>query len=194
MSARRTEGGEPGIAGRAISETSAEVEGWFESLPPVAIPDLIGLWRGEELPSGHPFDGVLDRYQWFGKEFASADAVHPLLFRDARGQLFAVEPRFLPFHLALRLGVARSGLAAAAFSRVKRLLATRRPAAHLRMMEWRGTPSATMIYNRLPIHDHFRRLDEDTVVGAMNDPGFKRPFFFLLRRISPTTVSPQSRG
>ena len=182
----------PSPSGRRLPSPAA-AEDWFAALPPVAIPELFGVWRGEGLPSGHPLDGVLERFQWFGKAFHTADIVHPLLFRDGRGVPFAVEPRLLPFHLALRLGLAHSSIAAFAFGRLKRLFATRRPAARLRVMEWQGIVSATMIYNRLPIHDHFRRVSPTTVAGAMDDPGFDRPFFFLLHR-STDHVDPENLG
>ena len=39
-----------------------------------------------------------------------------------------------------------------------------------------------MVYDRLPIHDCFRRLDDDTVLGLMDQKGARQPFFFVLRR------------
>ena len=50
------------------------------------------------------------------------------------------------------------------------------------MTNYRGTPSATMIYDQLPINDVFRRIDADSVLGVMDYKGMAQPFFFLLHR------------
>ena len=50
------------------------------------------------------------------------------------------------------------------------------------MMEHRGVSTATMIYDALPIHDVFRKVDDDTVLGLMDLRGLPQPFFFVLRR------------
>jgi hypothetical protein len=54
------------------------------------------------------------------------------------------------------------------------------------MTTYRGAPSATMIYDQLPIHDVFRKIDENTVFGVMDLKRMKRPFFFILRRETRT--------
>jgi hypothetical protein len=48
-----------------------EALGAFQSLPPVELREMIGLWTGQGIPSGHPFDGVLETLGWFGKRFTS---------------------------------------------------------------------------------------------------------------------------
>jgi len=62
------------------------------------------------------------------------------------------------------------------------LFATRRSQARLRLTEYRGKSSATMIYDSLPINDVFRKVDENTVLGIMDMKGVAQPFFFILRR------------
>ena len=52
---------------------------------------LLGSWRGSEVPTGHPFDGLLELYGWWGKRFDGPDEAHPLVFEDARGR-FSVDP------------------------------------------------------------------------------------------------------
>ena len=53
--------------------------------------------------------------------------------------------------------------------------------------EFRGEVVATMVYDGQPTHDHFKRVDDDTVLGIMNgkdavlDNG--RYFYFYLERI-----------
>jgi hypothetical protein len=54
--------------------------------------------------------------------------------------------------------------------------------ASLRMVEFRGVVTATMCYDKHPIFDHFRRVDEDTVLGVMDRKGEDRPLVFTLRR------------
>ena len=44
------------------------------------------------------------------------------------------------------------------------------------MTEYRGVVSATMIYDSLPIIDIFRKVDDDTVLGAMDLRFTPQPF------------------
>jgi hypothetical protein len=39
-----------------------------------------------------------------------------------------------------------------------------------------------MCYDALPINDVFRKVDDDTLVGAMDMRGLDAPFMFVLRR------------
>lgn len=55
-------------------------------------------------------------------------------------------------------------------------------AATLRKVEYRGVSTATMVYDRHPIFDHFRRVDDDTVLGVMDRKGEDAPLVFYLRR------------
>lgn len=44
-----------------LQETvEAEATNWFHSLEPVVPHDMVGLWKGDGHPSGHPLDGVLE--------------------------------------------------------------------------------------------------------------------------------------
>jgi hypothetical protein len=54
--------------------------------------------------------------------------------------------------------------------------------ATLRIVEFRGKSTATMIYDKHPIFDHFRKIDEDIVMGIMDRKGEAAPLFFYLRR------------
>lgn len=49
------------------------------------------------------------------------------------------------------------------------------------MMEYRGVVSAAMSYDALPIDDHFRAVDDDTLIGAMDMRGLAT-YMFVLRR------------
>lgn len=58
--------------------------------------------------------------------------------------------------------------------------------ATLWMEEFRGEVTATMVYDGVPIHDHFKRVDDTTLLGLMNgkaalDNG--RHLYFYLERV-----------
>ena len=71
------------------------------------------------------------------------------------------------------------------------LLSTSKSRARLRMTEYRGKVSATMIYDQLPINDVFRKLDDNTVIGVLDHKHEKEPFFFKLRRENQPPASGQ---
>lgn len=54
--------------------------------------------------------------------------------------------------------------------------------ARLREMVYLGAVTATMVYDDLPMFDHFRKIDDDTVMGAMDSKGRSRPGYFYLTR------------
>src|SRR3712207_6459776 len=60
---------------------------FYDSLPAVRVEELLGAWRGSEIATGHPFDGLLGPSGWHGKNFRSADDVDPLVFRRSDGVL-----------------------------------------------------------------------------------------------------------
>jgi hypothetical protein len=155
----------------------------FDRLDAVDTSVLPGAWNGEEFPTGHPLDGALAAYGWRGKRFDSGEHVHPLLFGLGAWE-FAVRPRWLWPGVPLLLRW--PWLKHAGVARVLRcfmpLLATRRSRARLRMVQFRGRVSATLVYDEVPVQDTFRRLDQDTLLGLMDLKGMTEPFFFVLRR------------
>jgi hypothetical protein len=158
---------------------------FFDSLSAVSMDQMMGSWRGSGLETGHPFDGLLESMGWHGKSFLGADQVHPLVFEGPKG-LFTVNPRLVPMGATLRFSNTLHHPAAPRLVKpVMRLLRTSAPQARLRMVEYRGVVTATMCYDRLPVNDHFRRVDADTVVGAMDARGMAQPFMFVLHRESP---------
>lgn len=58
--------------------------------------------------------------------------------------------------------------------------------AVLRPVEFRGVVSTAMIYCWLPIIDHFRAVDADTLMGAMETRGRLRTYFGLRRMRNST--------
>lgn len=158
-----------------------DAEGFFDSLPPVRPEDVTGRYRGRELATGHPLDGLLERSGWYGKQFDDVDHVHPLLFRDPRGDLFAVDPRRVPLGLAPKVPVAVVEKARAALGLLKPAIRTSKHRARLRAVEHRGVVTAAMVYDHLPIIDVFRRVDDNTLLGAMDLRGAP-PYFFILSK------------
>jgi hypothetical protein len=144
--------------------TTEQALNLFDSLEPVDLPFMLGSWKGEGFLTNHPMDGLLESYHWYGKRFESPEDVHPLVFSKRNHQLTSVNPA---------------------------LLGTSRSRARLRMTTYRGTPSATMIYDQLPINDVFRRIHADSVLGVMDYKGMAQPFFFILHRSAP--FQPQTR-
>lgn len=155
---------------------------FYDSLPAVAPDEMTGSWKGGEIATGHLFDGLLGPSGWWGKRFRGSDEVDPLVF-ERNGRRFAGNPGLMPLLLVKRLPrLARSPVVAAIFRFVSPLLRTQRPRARLRTLTYRGVASAAMIYDQLPIADCFRRVDEKTLIGAMDIRGFAEPYFFTLRR------------
>ncbi|WP_280468097.1 DUF4334 domain-containing protein [Nocardia cyriacigeorgica] len=168
------------LNGRCTPERAWAV---FDDLPAVRVAEVTtGRWRGSEVDTGHPWAGVLVESGWYGKQFDSADAVHPLLFSDEKGSIFAVDPRRVPLGLAGRVPTAWLRPVRNNLRILSPALRTTKPTARLRDIDYRGVVSAAMVYDHLPIIDHFRRLDEDTLLGVMDMRGLAEPYFFLLER------------
>jgi hypothetical protein len=169
--------------------TADDVLAWFDQLPAVDCPEVVGRWRGGELRTGHPLDGLLMAHRWYGKEFLDAETVHPLLFPDAAGVPRPIDPTLAPLWLLRSVpGLLRSPVARLGFAAVRPLLRTGRPQARLRRLEHRGVLTAALVYDRLPVVDAFRRVSADTLLGLMDMRGLAAPFPFVLRRDRPADL------
>ena len=60
-------------------------------------------------------------------------------------------------------------------------------AAGLWAVEFRGETTATMIYDGQPVLDHFKRVDDDTLMGIMNAKGVppEGPFYYFFLERTP---------
>ena len=55
-------------------------------------------------------------------------------------------------------------------------------AAQLRMIAWRGRVSVGLIYDKQPIMDYFRKVDDRVIIGLGDVKGRPTDFFFHLTR------------
>lgn len=162
--------------------SNAEALELFDSLPSLPMEESYGRWVGFGVPTNNPLDGVLERTGWHGKRFLDADRVDPLVMRGMGGGFFALNPAKVPLAAVLRGGfLARPGVQRA-LRPFTPLFRTSRPAARLRTIEYRGVVSTAMSYDALPVIDHFRVVDERTIMGAMDMRGLDEPFMFALQR------------
>ncbi len=160
----------------------------FDALDPVDLAVMMGRWRGYGFASGHPMDGLLEAVGWYGKAFVTADQVHPLLFAESSGEVYKISPSPWMMQAALQLSSQQLPLPPSAvlkplFNLLSLPMRTEHSQARLRMMSHRGKVSATMIYDHLPIHDVFRRVDDNTLLGLMDYKASPSPFFFVLNRV-----------
>jgi len=144
----------------------------FDSLPTVELEFMRGTWKGSELLTGHPMDGMLGATGWYGKRFIDDESVHPLLFyTEDRASVFPVDPRKWPSPTIRGLvGPHRADVETGKFK------------ARLRLTVYRDKVSATMLYDDWPTNDVFRKVDANTVLGLMDARGMAAPYFFVLRR------------
>lgn len=164
--------------GKTTTEEATEA---FDALEIADCDFMLGRWRGSELHTGNIMDGLLTATGWYGKEFVNPEKVHPLLFSRG-GKIIKLGPRRLFSGMALASIASKFPLVISLFRMIQPLLQTRRSRARLRMMEYRGKLSATMIYDNLPINDVFRKIDDNSVLGVMDLKGMTEPYFFLLSR------------
>jgi hypothetical protein len=60
--------------------------------------------------------------------------------------------------------------------------------ASLWLEDFRGESTASMVYDGRPVHDHFKMVDDNTVLGVMNGKGAVvdgRHLYFFLERVQP---------
>jgi GXWXG protein/Domain of unknown function (DUF4334) len=172
--------------------TTAEALDVFDAAEAVDPEFMIGTWHGAELPTGHPMDGLLEASGWWGKHFADTETVHPLLFLDRTGRrLWPLNPMLALGGLGLtsKLPLPKQLSLATPIAVLRPLLQTHSAKARLRTTRYRGIDSATMVYDQLPINDVFRKLTDDAVIGAMDLRGYRRPYFFVLRRDNSLRLS-----
>ena len=165
--------------GETTTESALEL---FDELSAVDLAFMMGRWKGSGFPSHHRMDGLLETIGWYGKEFIHPDCVHPLLF-GAGDKIFKVDPNPIAFNLGMSIDLPQKQSLKPMYVAMSKLLKTEESKARVRMMEYRGKVSATMVYDYLPINDIFRKVDANTLLGLMDWKGMEEPFFFILNRV-----------
>ncbi|HWJ81294.1 MAG TPA: DUF4334 domain-containing protein [Nocardioides sp.] len=113
--------------------------------------------RGGDFATGHVASKVLGKVRWHGKRFDSPLEAVPLVCRDEQGGLYSNQE------------AAGGG------------------EASLWPVEFRGETTATMVYDRMPVLDHFKKVDDATLMGIMNGKlagtfGIEDLYYFWLER------------
>lgn len=167
---------------RGSSQTEAFE--FFDRLGTVGFEEMRGLWKGEELSTGHPMEGLLPASNWYGKRFINEEHVQPLVFQKGNGELFAGNPGLMP--LSINYGKLPDTFITIALRIFRPLIKTKKSWARLRQIQYRGKVSAAMVYDQKSIIDLFRKVDEDTLIGVMDIKNFfpGKSYFFVLRRVN----------
>ncbi|WP_198020161.1 DUF4334 domain-containing protein [Nocardioides sp. J54] len=135
----------------------AELEALWAGLATVTVEEVLGSWRGGDFATGHVASRVLQKVRWHGKRFDGPLAAVPLVCRGEDGELYS------------NTEAAGGG------------------EASLWEVAFRGEVTASMVYDRLPVVDHFKKVDDDTLMGVMNGKleaafGVTDPYYFWLER------------
>ncbi|AJD45727.1 DUF4334 domain-containing protein [Rhizobium sp. SEMIA 4085] len=166
-----------------------EMTSWLRSLDPVQPKDMIGLWKGVGLPSGHPLDGVLENLHWFGKRFHADMRADALLFQRRPGRLVAIDPAYIPIGLAIKAApLGRTAVARKLFLHLQQALRAKGTTASISLQTLEQVESAALIYDKQPIVDHFRLVSHDEVVGMMCVRDDPCRYFFRLRKVKVAGV------
>ncbi len=141
----------------ADAATPDELDRLWTDLRPVGVDEILGRWRGGDFATGHVASTVLEKVRWHGKWFDAPLDAKPLICRDDTGELFS------------NLEAGGGG------------------EASLWEVAFRGESTATMVYDRMPVFDHFKAVDDTTLMGIMNGKlaaafGVDDLYYFWLER------------
>lgn len=137
----------------------------FDSLEPVTMEELVkvGTWRGAEIITGHPMDGLLTAASWYGKKFEADGGIHPLLFKGANGKIYSGDVAKFPLKAFISFP---RPLIKILFFFFSPLIHTKKACTQYWNVEYRGKRTAAMVYDKLPIVEIFVRIDSNTLLGA----------------------------
>ena len=139
------------------SPATDDLDALWSDLAPLDASEMLGAWRGGDFATGHPAGALLDTISWHGKRFDSVLDGHPLICRGEDGELYS-NTKFA--------GGGYSSLWNVAF---------------------RGETTATMVYDAMAVFDHFKKVDDATLMGIMNGKlqaafGVSDLYYFWLER------------
>ncbi len=123
----------------------------------MGVEEVLGSWRGGDFATGHLASAVLEQVRWHGKRFDAPLDAKPLMCRGEDGELYS----------NLKAGGGGE--------------------ASLWPVGFRGETTATMVYDKMPVVDHFKAVDDDTLMGIMNGKlesafGVSELYYFWLER------------
>ena len=159
-----------------------EAFSFFDGLKPIEVSMMKGMWRGKELHTGHPMEGLLSVCKWSGKKFVDVENVFPLVFEKGNHKLYYGNPGVMPLNAPYEK--IPKIIISILFKIVYPFIKTKKSKARLRMVEFRGKSSASMLYDQVGIIDIFRKVDASTVMGIMDfkqNPSGKSYFFALYK-------------
>jgi len=142
---------------------------FYDSLPKVLPEEMIGSWKGNSWKIGMPLDNAIKISQWHGKTFHSPTDVDAIIckfnFLSIVGFMGSI--LFFPWKIKGK-------------TKKYRIPGTK---ASLKQMTYRMQSSTSMTYNNLPITDHFRKIDSDTLMGIMDVKGISAlEFIFYIQK------------
>ena len=134
-----------------------DLDALWSDLAPVTVDEILGAWRGGDFSTGHVASTVLEQVRWHGKRFDAPLDAKPLICRGDDGALYS------------NLEAGGGG------------------EASLWEVAFRGETTATMVYDRMPVFDHFKGVDDRTLMGIMNGKleaafGVSDLYYFWLER------------
>lgn len=132
-----------------------ELDELFAELQPVTIDELIGEWQ-----VGY-------------------------LFTEGTGSKFETLLKYLPVKLYGKRFFSKNKVQAWVFSFFGIKFGFPGATSILETIDYRGKVSTSMIYNYLPIIDHFRKIDNSVIMGIMEIKGNLCVYFYLRKRIGP---------
>ena len=156
----------------AGTKTYEQVDALFATLPPVTIEALIGTWRAAYIPRVSGYQRVIDM-GWYGMRFTDENTVDTMLIVDG-SDVFAAD--------VIKLAGAMTA-ETRHMSELRSEIETHEPTCCLRMIEHRGALSAAAIYDRQPVIDYFRLIDDNAVVCAAEGRGRTEVAYSVLQRV-----------
>ncbi len=145
------------------SVTQEEAADFYDSLPAFPIENIYGRWKGREMATGHPFDGVLTATKWYGKYFEDSENSYPLMYQKKNKEFFFVDPNYLPLEIVQSFS--RSFIAFL-FPLLLPFICTKESSSIVRSIEYRNYITTAMIYDKKPVIDYFKMVDETTIFAA----------------------------
>ncbi|MCZ4497918.1 MAG: hypothetical protein JWQ74_471 [Marmoricola sp.] len=118
--------------------TPEALDALWSDLAVLSPEEMLGGWQGGDFATGHPASALLTKIGWHGKRFDALLEGHPLICRGEDGALYS-----------------NTAYAGGGYS-------------SLWSVGFRGESTATMVYDAMAVFDHFKRVDDTTVMGIMN--------------------------